>query len=494
MDSVIYTRVSTVEQSDSLPVQEKKCKDFAQAQNLNVTHLFTDADSARTTGRPQLQALLTFCRKHKGKVGNVIVADLSRLARNVVDQGSLTATFAELGIRLRSVDEQHIDGTASGKFMAGMTGVFNQYFSDSLSERTKYRMQAAVKAGRFVWRAPLGYTNPKDGAGLTIKIDAERAPLVRKGFELMASGNYHADDVLRSITALGLRTARGAMLPRQTWHAMLRNPLYAGWVRSGDLVVRGIHPSIVSQELFDAVQDVLAGHSKTAKTRQVLNPEFPLRQFIRCSKCNKGLTAGIAKKKFPYYWCYKPGCRSVFISAEKLEAYFVALLYMYQPTAEYLAILPDVAKEVWNVREERARQDSRALTIRLQEQKHLNSQAIKAKLKGDLTEEDFAALKQNINEETALIEKQLTALESERSTMEELVTQTHRELVDLPAAWKKAGLSQRRELCEMLFPDGLVWSHSMGFLNSQNTSIMQDLRASWLDDSDDVKFGVPGGI
>ena len=78
--------------------------------------------------------------------------------------------------------------------------------------------------------------------------------------------------------------------------------------------------------------------------------------------------------------------------------------------------------------------------------------------------------------------------------MEELIAQTKRELVDLPAAWKKAGLSQRRELCEMLFPAGLVWSHSMGFLNSQNTSIMQDLWASWLDDSDDVNVGAPDGI
>jgi DNA invertase Pin-like site-specific DNA recombinase len=97
-----------------------------------------------TTGRPQLQALLTFCRKRKGKIGNVIVADLSRLARNIVDQSSLIASLAELGIRLRSVDEQHIDGTASGKFMAGMTGVFNQYFSDSLSERTKYSCAVVV--------------------------------------------------------------------------------------------------------------------------------------------------------------------------------------------------------------------------------------------------------------------------------------------------------------------------------------------------------------
>src|ERR1035437_10672144 len=117
MEDLIYARVSTREQSDSLPVQEKKSKDFAKAQNLNVTHVFTDAESARTAGRPQLQAMLAFCRNHKKKIGNVIVADLSRLARNVVDQCSIIATLAEQGIRLHAVDEQHIDGTASGKFM-----------------------------------------------------------------------------------------------------------------------------------------------------------------------------------------------------------------------------------------------------------------------------------------------------------------------------------------------------------------------------------------
>jgi hypothetical protein len=129
-----------------------------------------------------------------------------------------------------------------------------------------------------------------------------------------------------------------------------------------------------------------------------------------------------------------------------------------------------------------------------EEQKYLNSQAIKAKLKGELSAEDFADLKQSITEETVLIEEQLTALESERSTMAELIAQTQRELIDLPAAWKKAGLSERRELCEMLFPDGLVWGHEWGFLNSKNTSIMQDLCDSLNDDSDDVKFGVPDGI
>jgi hypothetical protein len=124
----------------------------------------------------------------------------------------------------------------------------------------------------------------------------------------------------------------------------------------------------------------------------------------------------------------------------------------------------------------------------------LNSEAIKAKLKGELLAEDFDALKVNITEEIARIEAALSALESERSTMEELIAQTQRELIDLPSAWAKAGLSERRELCSMLFPNGLVWSHSMGFLNSQNTSIMQDLSDSLNDADDLVKFGVPDGI
>jgi hypothetical protein len=46
----------------------------------------------------------------------------------------------------------------------------------------------------------------------------------------------------------------------------------------------------------------------------------------------------------------------------------------------------------------------------------LNSEAIKAKLKGELLAEDFDALKVNITEEIARIEAALSALESERST------------------------------------------------------------------------------
>jgi site-specific DNA recombinase len=494
-EAVLYIRVSTVEQSDSLPVQEKKCVDFAKSQGLNVAHVFTDAgESARTADRPQLQAMMAFCRKRRGELGHVVVADLSRLARNVADQNGLIEKLADWKIRLRSVAEQHIDGSASGKFMAGMHGTYNQYFSDQLSENTKYRMRAAVKAGRFVWRAPIGYVNSKKGAGSIISPDPKRAPLVRKGFELMATGNYHADDVLRTVTALGLRTTKGAPMPRQTWHAMLRNPLYSGWVRSGDFMARGIHEPIVTQELYDHVQDVLAGRSKTAHPRRVLNPNFPLRQFVRCFKCGKGLTGGIAKKKFNYYWCYKPGCRDVFVPSNKLEHQFVSLLAMHQPTVELLARLPNIARNHWKTREDRVRQDSRALNIRLQEQNRLNCLATKAKLKGELSSAEADEFRKNGAQEIEIIQRELSALESERSTMEELLAQTERELVDLVGAWSKADSKGRRELCLALFPEGLAWCHESGFLNRQNVGLMQDLRDFFDEMVSGVTVGVPDGI
>jgi len=106
-----------------------------------------------------------------------------------------------------------------------------------------------------------------------IIVDKERAPLIKKAFELVASGSYSSDGVLRTVTALGLRTPNNLVLPKQSFSKMLKNPIYAGWVcfPSSSLKCRGNHEPIVSEEMFNAVQDVLAGkrapvHRRTSKS------------------------------------------------------------------------------------------------------------------------------------------------------------------------------------------------------------------------------------
>jgi chaperonin cofactor prefoldin len=263
-----------------------------------------------------------------------------------------------------------------------------------------------------------------------------------------------------------------------------------------------VHQPIVPQQLFDSVQDVLAGRSRTAQPRHSIRPEFSLRQFVRCAECGKGLTAGVIKKKFFYYWCYTKGCRKVLASKEELERHFVRLLGAYQPTIESLERLPEIAKMQWAERESRIQKDLKSLRTRLGEIQRLNSAAIKAKLTGELLAEDFDLLKATNATDSADIENQIKSLESEKSMMNELIEQSQQELIDLASAWRRTGITGRVELQKALFPDGLVWSRESGFLNSQNTKLMSDWGEYFQSLGDSradlnnflVLFGVPDGI
>ena len=66
--------------------------------------------------------------------------------------------LGELGVQLVSVDEPH-DNSAAGRLLKNTLGSLNQFFSDSLSEKTRDRMAAGAKQGRWLFVAPLGYRN-----------------------------------------------------------------------------------------------------------------------------------------------------------------------------------------------------------------------------------------------------------------------------------------------------------------------------------------------
>lgn len=476
LNAIGYFRVSTLEQAvgnNSIDVQQAKFSFFCKSNDLKSLSVFVDKQSARTAqDRPEFQKMLQFCKKNHKNISCVVVADLSRFARNATDQGMSIANLASIGIRVISIDEQFVDNTAAGKLAGGMIGVFNQFFSDSLSEKTKFRMESCVKNGRFVWVAPLGYINEKNGKESIIKIDKQRAPLVRKGFELMATGRYSADETLRTLNVIGLSTRTGKPVPRQTWYAILKNPIYCGWVKSKDLLVKGVHEPIVTQELFDSVQQAMQDNGKGNKTRQAFRPEFPLRQFVKCFHCGKGLTAGVIKKKFLYYWCYNKQCRKVLVSAQHLEYRFIHLLVSYGPSIELLKQLPMIVEQQWKVREARLNKDIKVLQDKLTEITRLNQLAVKAKLTGELTKEDFDGLKLNNAEESARINREIKSFESELSMMIELIQQGEHDLLDLASAWRKSGVKEKRELQQVIFPDGLYFHAESDFLNHKNKSLI----------------------
>ena len=143
------------------------------------------------------QKMLSHIKSRRGQIGYVVVYDLSRFARNLEGQVEVLAELENVDVLLRSTTEE-LDETAAGKLMRNIHGTFNQFFSDRNAERTKDGMQKSARIGRFPFKAPLGYLNvraTRDSANLIL--DPERAPLIRKAFELYASGTMSRAEVLR---------------------------------------------------------------------------------------------------------------------------------------------------------------------------------------------------------------------------------------------------------------------------------------------------------
>jgi len=153
--AVIYVRVSTKEQTEnlSLPTQLRACEEYCRRQGYEILERFhEEGESAKTTDRSQLQALLKYCRTHKGKVHFVVVYNLTRFAREKYDHFALRAHLKSLGISLRSATEP-IDDTSTGKLMEGVLASFAQFDNDVRSDRTRAGMRAALELGRWTFPA-----------------------------------------------------------------------------------------------------------------------------------------------------------------------------------------------------------------------------------------------------------------------------------------------------------------------------------------------------
>lgn len=131
------------------------------------------------------------------------------------------------------------------------------------------------------------------------------------------------------------------------------------------------------------------------------------------------------------------------------------------------------------------------LSQRLDEQKTLNSRLITAKLKAEISQNDFALMKFSIEVATQKIENEIKALDSEKSKMEELIKQRAEEPVNFGNAWRDAPFHQKIEMQNVFYPEGLVFHPKTHFFEPRNTDYFQQLACAF---SDLSELGVPDGI
>lgn len=462
MQAVIYCRVSTVEQTEnlSLPTQEEACRNYCARQGWEVDRVFVErGESAKTADRPELQALLGYCRKRRRAVQYLVVYNLSRFARDKYDHFSLQAFLKQCGITLRSVTET-FDDTATGKMLEGILATFAQFDNDVRSERTVTGMQAAVKRGAWVFPLPVGYRS-KDGE---IELDPEASPYLQDAFERFASGTRHQQEIVDHLNQLGIRTRFGGPLSRQSLAYLLRNPFYAGRVvlPKWGVDTQGLHPPLVDELTFSRVQARLAGGGQALVPHMNDHPDFPLRRFVRCGACGAPLTGGWSRGRsgrYGYYWCQRLACRKVKGRRELLEEQFVEHLESLRPRPQYLGLFREVTlslveNRTRTAREARATMEGRIQALELRKERLIEAYVYQRAIDEETYRTHHAKLSQDLAEaRAALVEDADCPLDFDR--LLDFAVRVAQQPGDL---WRQAALPQKQRLQTILFPQGVTYS------------------------------------
>jgi len=186
----IYIRVSTEDQARegfSLGEQQEKLEALCKYKDFEVYKVYKDAGiSAKDMEhRPQFQEMLEDMKQ--GKINYIVAYKLDRVTRSVRDLEELISLLEEHNCYLVCDRDDVNTSTANGRFFVRMLTVLSQLEIEIVSERTKFGLNGAIKAGHLPGISPLGYKK----VNKKTVIDPATAPIVKRIFDLYINGNSY---------------------------------------------------------------------------------------------------------------------------------------------------------------------------------------------------------------------------------------------------------------------------------------------------------------
>ena len=436
MKGIIYVRVSSHEQvqGTSLENQQVACEEYARSRNIEVKAVFIErGESAMAANRTELLNALNHCRDHKDTEA-FIVWKIDRFSRNTTDHYAIRAQLSKYGTTLHSVTEP-ISDDPQGKLLEGLLANFAEFENGMRKQRCTAGMQGALRRGLFIWNSKPGYKRPKK--------------LVRRVME---------PDILD-----------GVVFGKQRWSEVLEDKYYAGFISdpwSGEQYP-GQHEPLISVAIFDKIQTIKKRFSKNAEARSLINPEFPLRGFVRCSCCNTKLTASSSKGRngyHSYYHCKNKNCSMYSSSIKKaeIESNFVQLLKTYTPKEEYIALFKATILKVWEQRK------NEVTTVRNESEEQLS--ALKTRLaritemrvEGDIDRDTYIRMRGDVDNRIASLEISKNESDIDRLDLEARIAYSLQNISNIVRVWQDVDVHQKMKLQNAVLPEGITYSKRDG--------------------------------
>ena len=237
------------------------------------------------------------------------------LLRKLIKQGS-DIRFSQATYEKSSSGDLHMD----------VDGMFSAHYSRVISEKVKLSSIKLRAEGRCLYLSPIGYL---DNGSASKPLDPVRAPLVKRIFELYATGEWSLTQLAKWASQQGLTTKPSrrkrsheeilsnmpiesnpkVSIPvnEKSIENILSNPFYIGKnkVKGGGFINATSHQPLIDVALYNKVQDALK--KRNVSIRYVDDKFSIYRAIVRCS-CGRAYCAYTQKGNVYYRTRCNPEC------------------------------------------------------------------------------------------------------------------------------------------------------------------------------------------
>ena len=468
----LYYRLSQEDerQGESVSIEHQRAilRKYAEEHGFEIHDEYIDDGVSGTTfQRPEVQRLLDDAKT--GVINTIIVKDLSRFGRNYIEVGQyVDYVFPAFGIRFiaiqDNVDTENRDSNAME--MMPIVNIFNEWHAANTSKKIKAVRRSNALAGIYsAKKATYGYLKGTDKQRTPV-IDEETAPVVRRIFELYASG-ISPKNIADILNAEGISSPgklayeryghKGRPNELRLWcnvsiRFMLNNIMYIGHLpmlqettvsyknhkrqtkdMSDWVITYNNHEPIISQELWDKVQERQKHMAQGRKTKTGF--VHPLSGFLVCADYGSKLkmSGHLNRTKTAYQYHFDCGlhirygkslCFSHFIPAKVLEEIVLEdirdmaqhiILDEEAIRKEYLQHNAELADKAIKT----AKKELQTKHKRTEELSRLMQLAYEDRLKGKMPEDICIDFIQKYSEEQKRLEGEITELEAKLTETED---------------------------------------------------------------------------
>ena len=470
-DAVIYTRVSTAEQmmeNGSLETQKKLNEEYAFRNKIKIVAYFGGKhESAKSDGRKEFLRMLNFVKKNTN-VRYIIITNYDRFSRTGASAAKLSEDLRlEFGVIVKSVTQDIDTSTASGRLQENFFHLLNNFDNAMKSDRTKINTKEIILKGYWPYHLPKGYTNlhPKQRACFHKYILNEEAKAIKYAFILKAEGKLTNREIIEKIRL------RGVQLCEKTFHSMISNPFYAGFV-TGKLVdgklIKGHHPKLVDLKTFLKANEILSQARNVKVAKRSNHEDLPLKLFTRDEITGDKLSG--CKSKGLWYYKTKQSTTPLNVKASILNDLFKEELKKMQVPKN---LLPALSVFITNELKKRLKidmEESRIIKKHISE-KEFELEKIENKfLKDEISKEIYEKHSSKVKTELDKLVKEIANSNFNSANLEKGVKKCIEIAQNLELAWVSSDYQNKQRLQYLIFPEGMVYNKKLNQVRTLKTN------------------------